>query len=634
VDTIKARLSAWQSGIGFLAAVAILLAIYRPTFQTIINGSSDLLMIDVGETQAVLNTWGTLHATGYPLYVLLSSLLVEAMTALSIDPATAASLTSLAWGIIALSLVYALAAHLSRRYVLAASITVMFGLTRFVWVHHVIAEIYSFTLIFQILLLVIALWRPPIRYRIAWLALVGGAGVAHHRTVILMAPALLYAVWPELKAEVRRKPLMIALWLLIGIIGFLPYLYLPLRANSEAAWVYGEPNTWRGFYDQFQGIEADRFFGLPESSSALHQNFDRINDLLVRDLTWPGIFVGLAGLGLGVYQPTRRRAAITFWLSGLAAYGFAAALYTDILASLILAVTLSLAFGVMFSLEEALALLHRALSQRLPTPRLSQLSQVGVILAATGYGVWSFQHNTDFIHDLTHDETGLETIALAEQTPPGATLMLAWGPRYFAVGFAQDVYHQLPGIRRVDHKGDFAPIVSRGMLVTPEYTFYNQPIQWWEQRLGTRIYLRAVGPYLVQIDARPALADPAALDLPAADPTIPVATLDYSLRCTADLLILEARWLATAAPTRNLSVFVHLLNADGVVIAQGDQFAPVYGWRPMTTWAANEIVSDVYPLPRRPAGEAIRFGLYEQLPDGSFQNYQVQSLAVACPQEK
>ena len=50
----------------FLVVLAVLLPVYFSTLQTIPNGSEDYYMIDVGETQIVLNRWGTLHAANRP----------------------------------------------------------------------------------------------------------------------------------------------------------------------------------------------------------------------------------------------------------------------------------------------------------------------------------------------------------------------------------------------------------------------------------------------------------------------------------------------------------------------------------------------------------------------------------------
>lgn len=605
--------------------------IYRPTFQTIVNGSSHIMMIDVGETQAVLNTWGTLHPTGYPLYVILSSGMVAGLKLIGVSAATAPALVSWLWGGTALILVYLLATHLTHKPILAAAMTFVLGLTRFVWVHNVIAEVYSFTFLLQILLLLVALWRKPIRHRILWLAFIGGISVFHHRTITLLIPALLYAVWPDLKPLLRKPPMLIAA-LLLGLIGFLPYLYLPLRANTDATWVYGEPNTLSGFWEQFIGKEANHFFGLPDSQAAFQQNFHKINDIIVQGMSIPGILLGLLGLGIALRNPQCRRPSITLILAVIPNYFFAIGLFSDVLAPNIFAVQLAMAFGCLFVADEVLQIASRnRQGQAYRGHTELQFAVYAALATATiYYGLWLYDQNHKFVHGITHDRTGLDTIAIAENVPPNSTFMLAWGPRFYAIGFAQDVEHQLTQIRRADHKADFDALLQQGPLITPEYTFFNQPITWWESRLGTKIYLRAAAPYLVQIDTQPRLTEtpvtlPADFDVP-----VPVIALDAQITCTRQYIVLTVDWAAAESPSRNLHIMVHLLDEKGEVIDQADQSAPIYGWRPMTDWQPNEIVTDVYPLPRLSDGINVRFGLYEELSPEVYQNYSVQTLPVRC----
>src|SRR5690606_8565875 len=130
---------------------------------------------------------------------------------------------------------------------------------------------------------------------------------------------------------------------LLGLIGFLPYAYLPLRAQAGAAWVYGEPGTWAGLWEQFTGVEAERFIGPPDSFEALRANVQLVNGVLETDLMLHGIIAGLVGLAFGVFdrRPSYRRAALTILISGLVAYLFHVAFYTDILSALILPVLVS-----------------------------------------------------------------------------------------------------------------------------------------------------------------------------------------------------------------------------------------------------------------------------------------------------
>ncbi|MCA9909573.1 MAG: hypothetical protein KC519_13040, partial [Anaerolineae bacterium] len=214
-----------------------------------------------------------------------------------------------------------------------------------------------------------------------------------------------------------------------------------------------------------------------------------------------------------------------------------------------------------------------------------------------------------------------ETIALAQNTPPGSVLMLAWGPRHFAVGLARDVLGELQTIKLVDHRADFSALVAAKPLVTPAFTFYAQPVSWWEAQLGTPVYLHAVAPELVQIATTPEIAD--------AD--VPFGADSAQITCADDQILLQVAWSSPSVPEQDLSVFVHLLAANGELIAQADESAPVYGWRPLTTWLADEIVRDVYALPNPDNEASIAYGLYTQRADGSFENVVAYELPVDCP---
>jgi len=604
-----------------VCALFVLLALFLPTLQTIPNGSEDPTMIDVGETQIVLNVWGTLHATGYPLFVILGSVGVTVLRAFSISAATAPAVVSLAWGVMTLILMYALALKITGRSLLAAGGILLFGLTRMVWLHHVIAEIYTATLFVLMLLLVLALWDPPVYGRLYWLAFIGGIGVAHHRTLIFVAPALVIAVLPDLWVLIRRRPAHLLILLALGLLGLLPYAYLLLRAQSGAAWVYGEPGTLSGLWDQFIGVEASRFIGLPSSLDAVIANVRMVTQTIFTEVTPIGSLLGFVGLLVGMFDqghPLVRRAARTLLVSGGAAFLFHCFFYTDILAALILATTLSLAFGWVL-------LAHRVLEGLRTMPPIRIVAGIVMVITALGFGFGLGTNNQASIAALTRDRTGIETIILAQHTPPGSTLMLAWGPRHFAIGFAKSVLGTLPGVDLVDHKADFQTLVDQTRLVTPAFTFYRQPQSWWEAQIGRPVYLSAVAPDLVQIATQAEYSNS-----PLPDSTEDVKVFSHRSTCGTSDIVLEVNWLAVRPPERDLSVFVHLLDSAGAVIAQDDQSAPVYGWRPLTSWLEGEIVRDFYELPRSPEADSIHYGLYTQHADGSFENLLEVTIPVDC----
>jgi hypothetical protein len=164
--------------------------LYAATLQTHISGSfqesteSSILkneyIKDVAEIQVALNVWGTIHHTGYPLFAILGNLFTLPLRTLGIDPATAASLYATTWGVIMLGSFGLLIWRLTGESLLAALGVVLLGLVRSIWIHHVIAEVYSMSLAIMMLMLMIALWpaswngKWSVQRRVLWLVLLGG----------------------------------------------------------------------------------------------------------------------------------------------------------------------------------------------------------------------------------------------------------------------------------------------------------------------------------------------------------------------------------------------------------------------------------------------------------------------------
>lgn len=611
-----------------LLVLALLLVAYIPTLQTIINGSAHYYALDVGETQIVLNVGGTLHATGYPLYALTGTLLTGLFGGLGVNPALAPALVSLLWGLIALALTYGLFAHISGRAWLSAAAIGLLGLTRTIWIHHAIAEIYTFGLMLLVGLLLLALWRGEIRGRILWLALLGGIGVGHHRAIAFAAPALIFAAWPAIwppESDQRWSKLLRLATLgtplaLLGVFG--PYLYLWWRAQVGAPWVYGDPSTLAGLWAQFTGAEAERYIGLPETWEALQANWAMVNTVLLTDLTLPGLIAGVVGLGLALRTGQLRRTAITMLLSAGAAYLFHVLVYQDVLSALILPVLLAVAFGWLVVLAAIADWVQQRAQHTAPLRRMwIAIPVVLVVVLAVALVV----RHGPFIHELVTDEAGLEAIALAEDAPPGSTLMLAWGGQYFAVKYAQDVdptlAPELDAITVVDHRTNLYAPAQAGTLVTPAYTLYNQPPAWWVQYLGQPPVIEAAAPGLVRIGLTAPDVD---------DPPETFGPVDTVVTCAADRVILNVTWYTPDVPAEDLSVFVHARDADDALLGQGDQSAPVFGWRSLTGWAAGEAVRDVYAVAVNPAAVThLRYGFYRAV-EGGFENVYEYTIPVEC----
>ncbi|MCY4023011.1 MAG: DUF2723 domain-containing protein [Anaerolineaceae bacterium] len=594
-------------------ALLLLLILYLTTLQTIPNGSSHYFMIDAGETQIVLNEWGSLHPTGYPLYVIGGNALTGILRALNVGPLVAASLVSLLWGTLALLLMFILATRLGFAPWLAAGAVLLYGLTRTVWIHNVIAEIYSFNLLLLLLLLHLAFTTNPGYRQLFLMALVGGIALGHHRAFLMLIPPLLYALWPVIRNSGQRPSRLVFAGSLLAAASLVPYLWPLLRARSGADWVYGSPATLQKLADIIVASEYSRFIGPPASLPDLLRNLQQVNDAILREFSLPGVLLGGAGLLLA--SRAGRRSGRTFLLVALCAWLFHAGFYRDILSALILPITLGLVFGWLY-LAEAMQ------KTRIVPASLRTLFALAVLVSS----ILLWRHNQPFVQQLTRDPTGLDTIDQLEAAPAGSTVMLAWGPRYFAASAAQLYLGRLQAITLVDHNADMRAAFQADRLITPDYTFFNQPPQWWQERLGQAVWLDGAGPRLVRLRPAPVIVE-------TGNPEI--ADLETRIHCSSLELVLEVLWNAGANPPKqDLSVFVKAFGADGELLAQGDRIGPVYGLRPTSKWLVNEQVRDFYPV-RVPPDQVWRmdFGLYRVMPNGRFENLLVRSLQPECPGE-
>jgi 4-amino-4-deoxy-L-arabinose transferase-like glycosyltransferase len=79
-------------------------------------------------------------------------------------------------------------------------------------------------------------------------------------------------------------------------------------------------------------------------------------------------------------------------------------------------------------------------------------------------------------------------------------------------------------------------------------------------------------------------------------------------------LTLTLTWRADAAPGQDMTIFVHLLDQDGNLVAQHDGL-PREGLMPTLAWQAGDVIDDPHPLalpPDAPPGQyTLRIGVYE-----------------------
>lgn len=624
--TERSALRRWLPG---LLALSALLCVYASTLQRDVNGSSHDYLVDVGEIQVALNLWGTIHYTGYPHFTILSALLTHLARALGATPAAAASSAALVWSMLALALAYLVIARLTDgERELAAAAVLALGLAETFWMHSVIAEVYSFSL----LLVALGVWLA-LRLHERWqsrdwwcLCLTLGAGAAHHRLLLVMAPVALLLAGRGIWQWLRARPLRVLPSLLAALASFAAYIYLPLRRWQGSIWVYGQPETWRGFWQQFVGNEmAPVVLQAPAAPRDWWNNLGFVGGHLVRQLPAAVLLAGL--LGLLLLARRRLAAGGAFLLGGAALAGFVWVFPRGVWApATLMPALLFLMIGCAY-----------ALSRLAVRARAGRWMACGALLAAA---LWLYCANLPVVHELTRDPFGRQMIrrlaaVQADGNPGGPVVALPWDTGYFAAAYGAYVTGELEGLRLVDHRADFEAIVAaEGQVLTPGLFLHYWPPQWWRERLSDDIEFSAAAPGVVAIHEPGRYQDaPADTDFDLGNGVrIRSASIWWSADSTLRVRIF---WEAMRAIEQDLSVAVHLVarvppQSAADVLAQADTAHPVQGWYPTSRWPVGAVIRDEYELavPAGSAPAAVLVSMYRVDGEGRFVNSEWLSLPI------
>jgi len=626
---------AWLPG---LMALGTLLLVYSGTLQRDVNGSGHDYMIDVGEIQVALNLWGTIHYTGYPIFTILGALLTHVLRTVGFSPAAAASSVATVWSLLGLAGAYGLIARVTEgAYGLAALAVLALGLTETFWVHSVVAEVYSFSLLLTSATLLVGIeladhWDE----RLWWLAMaLVGISTEHHRMLILLTPCVFLLAAPALWS--RRSN-----WLSLGTkstlvfaLPFLAYLYLPLRALQGSIWVYGQPGTWDGFWTQFSGRETTPYvLKWPSNLAAWLDNLYFLASQLQQQIPAIVLLAGIAGL---VWLTWRR----AFWTGlGLLTGTSAFMMFVAVFPSAVWAPVVLMP-SVLFLMLGLAVLLHRLTRIMFP---LQWGAWAGLVLLS----LWLFRTNLPFVHSLVNDRRGREVIQTLQPLKgadlPGGrnVVVLPWGGTYFAAAYGLYVTGELGGFELVDHRVDFRPIVQQeGKVITLAFNLGTWPLYWWADLLG-EAHFSSAAPGVAMI-SRDVLYE-----------SIPLQTetsfdLKNGVRVRAadlswegeDRLRVTIYWEATRRVQSDYRVAVHLVSRDPPesaqdVLAQADSLNPVGGWYPTSLWARGEVVRDDYALTVPPGASpvVVRVAMYQLEEKGGFVNTDWFSLPIPVTPER
>jgi hypothetical protein len=602
----------WRSWVPALGAGVVAAMLYGATLMVVVSGCSSEYCADVGEFQVALATWGTVHYTGYPLYMLLGSPFVAALRQIGVPASAGASAFSLVWEAAAVAGAALLIQKLTQAPVLAFAGGLLVAVFEPMWVHGSLAEVYSLSL-----LLTVALLGLTIRLREHWsdaggwlLAFLAGLGAAHHRLIAILLPAvglyLLSTAW--------RSPKFWR-WLLVALVcfaaGFAPYLDLPWRVWRGSTWNYGQPQTWDGFWFIFWGSETGSQRVPILSVVELARSALIVLRELARLATWPGL---LAGIAVAAYLLWRRpiRPAVVLLLGGLASY---------------------LAFAVVFRRAVLLAadlmpvLLILALLTVLGVCALPRMPRLAGTIGLLAWAAWLTFTNWPVVTGLTRDLRGAALVEQAAQLPAprGSVIMQPWGPDYFPLAYAKRVDGKYPSWTIVDHRADLAGLASEtGGVYTSAATPYEFGLEWWASKLGSPLQITSAAPGWIELTAKP--LPPPIEALQPIGGGIALENCRVAYRSQGQQLVVTVNWVATQTVQKEYSTYAYVSDKDAItepgdLVAQSDFAAPVYGWYPTTQWEPGEVVREDHTLdlPADRAARSIFVGMYSRNEAGGFE---------------
>lgn len=209
-----------------LAVCGLSLAVYLPTL------SPSVVADDGGEFQMLASVLGVSHPTGYPLYLLLTSLF--ARLPLGGDAAFRVTLFGALAAAANAGLLYLTARELGAGRAASIAAALLMAAAPRMWMHAAAAEVHPLAASFILLGIWLLLRWGNGKTSLWVVALALGFGLTHHISLRLFGPAMLvYLLLVDARLLLRPRRWLPALACLLAPLAL--YAYVPLRAAHFAA---------------------------------------------------------------------------------------------------------------------------------------------------------------------------------------------------------------------------------------------------------------------------------------------------------------------------------------------------------------------------------------------------------------
>ena len=558
------------------------------------------------------------NAPGYPLYTMGGWLwfrLGRALLGPYSNPIAILSSYSTLWALLALGLLYRLLLDVTAGdWAISGLCTTFYAVTYFFWYYATTTEQYT-SAVAQTLLMIYLAWRwedQPHKVRpLLWLAFLVGVGLAHLVTVLAIVPPLLWFVFSR-RPDLLRRPRWIARALGLVALPLLSYAYVYVRGAQHPEWrgAGDWQTTWQWFWSFLSTAQ-----GRDELTWSLTPLWtSEFPSLIWRELTWPMLLAGLAGIAaLG-----RRRGRMIY--ATLAIY--LAVCFIDRLGNW---------YQVIMPVYPLILLGAAALGarwSRTPLARSAFLAALGVLV------VYRFALSLPGADSRGRaGDTALDPgWTLIADDPPAGAAILGVQDELLALDYLTVIWGVRPDLRPVGAE-EAARLLDQGHLVLS--TLQATPIVL--QEIDPAARFTAVGVDLVAVRREPERTSPslptparrvtddglillgASLRQPARHPALPT---DFAPRPRVVL-----SWQATAPIAYDWSISLRPTRGGAPILIDGqvvqvDHVHPAQGVYPTSRWLPGEIVRDEYLIPPTPGQlpDGFLVIVYRALPEGGFLN--------------
>lgn len=261
------------------------------------NLARDIYGGDVGDLVTAAYVFGVAHPPGYPLFTFLGFLLSRLPVALPV--VSKVGLISVFSSTLALVIFLAFSHKFTKNILISLLSSSIIAFSYLFWLYSELPEVFSLNNFLVILLIFASILfykekKPIYIYFVSFLA---SFNLTNHHTALLVFPSVLILVLYHFRFIFRNKKIFFGA-LLSFLIGFLPYLYIPIAAFKNPVINWDNAVTIENFLRLIARADYGTF------SAGIFQKANIYEEVIVlkkyfldfiSSITFPAFFIGLIG---------------------------------------------------------------------------------------------------------------------------------------------------------------------------------------------------------------------------------------------------------------------------------------------------------------------------------------------------